>query len=105
MAGYLPQGRGNKTTNRTGSNVSRKLKAAGFNISPAARKYRYEGIFVSAQGDHVSVMVDLGRADRNLALGNQIAEFLVMLDCCASPVNVHRTEGLDSVRVSFTHAA
>lgn len=103
MAGYLPQGRGNKTTNRIGSNISRKLKAAGFNISPAARKYRHGGIYVSAQGDRVSVLVDLGRADRNTALGNQIAEFLVMLDCCGGPVDVRRTEGLDSVRVSFTY--
>lgn len=40
--------------------VSRRLRAAGFNISPSTRKHRYDGIFVSGQGGHASVLLDLG---------------------------------------------
>lgn len=76
MAGTLPQNRGNKTANRVGSTVSRYLKAAGWNISPAARRHRYNGIFVSAQADHVSIVVDLGDAVRNRAVADEMARQL-----------------------------
>jgi hypothetical protein len=65
MSGYLPQNRGNKTVHRTGSTVSRRLRAAGFNISPSARKHLYSGMFVSAAEDYASVLFDLGDEMRN----------------------------------------
>lgn len=103
MAGYLPQNRGNRSPKRTGAIVSRKLKAAGFNISPAARKYKYEGIFVSAQGDYVSILVDLGDRDRNLVAANEIAAAVCTMKINDNPVNTRRTEGLDSMRVTFDY--
>lgn len=60
MAGITPQNRGNKTTSRLGAVISRKLKKEGWNISPAARRHKADGIFVRATGDYVSVLVDLG---------------------------------------------
>lgn len=59
MAGYRPQNRGNKSASRVGPGVTRRLKAAGINVSPAAAKYSREGIFVSARGFWVSVYIDL----------------------------------------------
>lgn len=72
MAGITPQNRGNKSATRTGATVSRKLRAMGWNISPAARKYKAEGIFVSAQGDYVSILVDLGNAAKNREIAAQL---------------------------------
>lgn len=46
--------------------VSRKLRQADWNISPSARKNRHEGIFVSARGDEISVLVDLGVLEHNI---------------------------------------
>jgi len=75
MSGYRPANRGNRTpsTVRHGQRVSRKLIAMGWKISPAARKHRYDGVFVSAAGDFVSVMVDLGLRDRNARTAEAIA--------------------------------
>ncbi len=49
-----------------------RLRKLGWNISAAARKHRYDGIFVSAAGDYVSVYVDLGNADENAAAAEGI---------------------------------
>lgn len=65
MAGYRPQNNGNRSPLRTGSTVSRRLRAAGFNVSPAARKHRHPGLFVSAMGDTISVLVDTDLDDHN----------------------------------------
>lgn len=65
MAGALPRNGGNKTANRVGSAVSRRLRAAGWNISPSARKYKADGMFVSAAGDNVTVLLDFGLASKN----------------------------------------
>src|SRR5215470_1232186 len=45
--------------------VSRRLRVADVNVSPSARRYRHEGIFVRAVGDMVSVLIDLGSDRRN----------------------------------------
>lgn len=76
MSSSLMQNRGNKTTARLGAAVSRKLRTAGWNISPNARKYNYDGIFVSAQGTSISVMVDLGVLAKNIETAAQIAATL-----------------------------
>lgn len=60
MPGYRPQNRGNKSALRVGSVVSRRLRRAGINVSPAASRYKREGIFVAAQGLTASVFVDFG---------------------------------------------
>lgn len=65
MAGARPANNGNRSTNRVGATVSRRLRAEGWNISPSARKYRYSGIFVTGHGDSVSVLLDLGLAAKN----------------------------------------
>lgn len=72
MAGYLPRNRGNRSTDRTGAVVSRRLRAAGFNISPAARKHKANGIFVSGYKGGATVLVDLGRTGANRATATDI---------------------------------
>lgn len=59
MAGALPRNGGNKSANRVGPVVSRRLRAAGFNISPSVVRNVRDGITVAARGDSVSVLVDL----------------------------------------------
>lgn len=56
---------GNKTPNRTGPVVSRRLRAAGFNISPSAARNVRDGITVAARGDMISVLIDLPGANRS----------------------------------------
>jgi len=60
MSGYRPQNSGNRSAQRLGPTISRRLRAAGWNVSPAARKHKADGIYVSAMGDFISVLVDLG---------------------------------------------
>lgn len=60
MSGYRPQNQGNRSALRVGPKVSQRLKAAGVNVSPAARRYGHEGIFVAARGFSISVLVDFG---------------------------------------------
>lgn len=64
MAGYQPKNRGNRSTNRVGATVSRRLRAADWNISPSARKYKADGMFVTGHGDSVTVLMDFGVATR-----------------------------------------
>lgn len=72
MSGYRPANNGNRTANRIGATVSRKLRQAGFNVSPSARKHRYNGMFVSAMGDLVSVYLDFGIESKNQRVGRQL---------------------------------
>jgi hypothetical protein len=65
MAGYLPQNRGNRSPNRTGPAVSRRLRAAGWNISPAANRHVRDGVYVKAMGDLISILIDTGHDARN----------------------------------------
>ncbi|MFE6000396.1 hypothetical protein ACFQ6C_26605 [Streptomyces sp. NPDC056454] len=60
MAGYRPRNRGNRAGFRPGPIVARRLRAADVNVSSAARKHTHDGIFVSAQHNHVSVHLVLG---------------------------------------------
>lgn len=89
MAGYLPQNRGNKSASRPGPLVSRKLRAAGWNVSPSARRHDFDGIFVSAQGDSVSVWVRLGSPERNASVALSIE---LELSVWGQVGNVHRTQ-------------
>lgn len=102
MAGYQPQNRGNKSASRIGPTVSRKLRTAGWNISPSARKYKNDGVFVSAQGDHVSVLVDLGLDARNLRVGQSIADEVTTWDAAAD-IEVKQVDETGSVFVWFTY--
>lgn len=102
MASSLMQNRGNKSSNRIGSTVSRKLRAAGWNISPAGRKYRYDGIYVSAQGDSVNVMVDLGLASKNLRVAEGISAELLSLGIAAD-IRVSDGTELDTRFIRFTY--
>jgi hypothetical protein len=73
MAGLLPQNRGNRSTNRVGSTVSRRLRAAGWNISPSARKYRADGMFVTGHGDSATVLLDFGLDAKNARVAEAVA--------------------------------
>lgn len=72
MAGALPRNRGNRSTNRVGSTVSRRLRAAGWNVSPSARKFKYDGMFVTGHGDSVSVLMDFGLDAKNLRVAKAV---------------------------------
>lgn len=73
MAGALPQNRGNRSTNRTGTTVSRRLRAAGWNVSPSARKYKADGMFVTGFEDSATVLLDFGVASKNMRLADEVA--------------------------------
>lgn len=47
------------------STISRRLRAASWDISPSARKHRHPGVFVTGAGSHASVLVDTGVGVRN----------------------------------------
>lgn len=76
MAGYLPQNRGNKSTSRPGPAVSRRLRRMGWNISPSARRHDFDGIFVVAQGDRVTIQISSGDMARNVDSGADLAQDL-----------------------------
>lgn len=103
MPGYRPANRGNRTpsTARVGQRVSRKLKAAGWKVSPAARKNRYDGMFVSAMGDFVSVLFDLGSPTDNKMCGESLAEQMRTWPQ-ASGVEVKPVGETDAIFVNFT---
>lgn len=72
MAGSLPRNRGNRSTARVGSAVSRKLRTAGFNVSPSARRHRYNGLFVSGKDRMATILVDLGVPAKNERTAHEI---------------------------------
>ena len=55
-----------------GTTVSRRLRKAGFNISPAAARHKRDGVFVKAMGDRISVLIDLGNGVENHAVATSI---------------------------------
>lgn len=65
MAGSLPQNRGNRSTNRIGATVSRRLRAAGHNIISPDRRHIVQCTTVQAAGGEVSVLVDYGILGKN----------------------------------------
>lgn len=73
MAGYRPKNRGNRSTNRVGATVSRRLRAADWNVSPSARKYKADGMFVTGHGDSVTVLMDFGVAAKNQRVAEGVA--------------------------------
>lgn len=73
MAGALPRNRGNRSANRVGATVSRRLRAADWNVSPSAHKYKRDGMFVTGRGDRVTVLLDFGIESKNLRLAEGVA--------------------------------
>lgn len=73
MAGARPRNRGNRSTNRVGATVSRRLRAADWNVSPSARKYKADGMFVTGHGDSVTVLMDFGVAAKNQRVAEGVA--------------------------------
>jgi hypothetical protein len=102
MAGKRPQNSGNRSSLRLGPVVSRRLKAAGFNISPAARRYKAQGIFVRAAERRISVTVDTGANAATVA-----AEIAAEVASWGFPAEVasqtHEGESWSTVR--FTYSA
>ena len=101
MAGALPRNRGNRSSNRTGSTVSRRLRAAGWTISAPARKHRYPGVFVSTAGDQVAVYVDTDLEVRNDRLAADLVAELAAWPQ-VSAVEVVPVSDARSVRLTYT---
>jgi len=91
MAGALPRNRGNRSTNRVGATVSRRLRAAGWNVSPSARKYKADGMFVTGHGDSATVLMDFGLDAKNARVADEVAA-LVRTWTQASNVSVDPLE-------------
>lgn len=94
MAGYITKG-GNRNSTRKGATVSRRLKAAGFNISPAARRGNYDGLFVRQLVESVTVHVDLGAQDSNESAANALLKTV----SCWPEVAGLRTDTMDSGQI------
>ena len=103
MAGALPRNRGNRSANRIGATVSRRLRAANWNISPAGRRYKEPGMFVSAQECDVSVLVDFELASKNLRVAAQIVDTVNGWDQVTGQVWTTQVSG-GSVIIHFTYA-
>lgn len=104
MSGYRPQNRGNKTTARTGPVVTRRLKAAGINVSPAANKYNREGVYVSARGQHVSVFIDLPGEDNVTAVADEVVKAVTSWGIPADRrLTRHDIDGGHTATVTFTY--
>lgn len=73
MSGVVPANRGNRSPNRTGALVSRKLRRAGWNIAPASLRHRRDVTTVAAMGDYVSVLADTGLISRNRRIADGIS--------------------------------
>lgn len=93
MTGILPRNRGNRSANRVGATVSRRLRAADWNVSPSARKHKADGIFVSGRGTSVSVLVDLGDEARNFKVAQGIAATVVVWPQVADFASVDPLDG------------
>lgn len=76
MSGYRPHP-GNRSTPRFGVSISRRLRAAGYNIMPSARKHKAPGVTVSqAGGDFASVLIDIDGAARRARLADEMTELI-----------------------------
>lgn len=72
MAGSLPRNRGNRSANRVGTTVSRRLRAAGHNVVSGAARLHC-GLTVSGADGVATVSVDYGiRAKNDRVLGELI---------------------------------
>lgn len=105
MSGYRPQNRGNKSGLRIGPVVARRLRQAGINISPAAAKYHREGVFVSARGLHISVLVDLGDPQRARESAEDVVRVVTSWGLEPSAQESTHDDGGVTITVSFTHPA
>lgn len=77
MSGYQPANRGNRSSNRIGATVSRRLRAAGFNVVSPDRRHVTRCMTVQATDDRVSVLVDYGLTAKNNRIAAEVAETLV----------------------------
>lgn len=103
MAGYLPRNHGNRSGNRIGSTVSRRLGAAEWNISPSGNKFQRPGIYVSAAGDLVSILVDLDNHHENrVAAAGILAEVWGWEQVSDAEGICHNEDGSWSVRFTYT---
>jgi hypothetical protein len=76
MSGARPAP-GNRSSARFGANLSRRLRAAGYNIMPSARKHKADGVTVSGAGnDFASVLIDIRGAARRTALADEMTELI-----------------------------
>ncbi|PPS89576.1 hypothetical protein [Streptomyces sp. MH60] len=105
MSGYRPQNRGNKKELRLGPGVTRRLKAAGVNVSPNAAKHTRYGIFVSARGEYISVYVDLGGEDAVREAAQEIARIVTSWGLAPEISEMTHKDGILTAHVRFRHPA
>ncbi len=100
-----PRNNGNRSTNRVGATVSRRLRAANWNISPAARKYKASGMFVTGFPDgSVTVLVDLGLDAKNVRVADQVAAELRTWDQVTGVAVSPSETGAVFVRLNYSVA-
>lgn len=103
MSGVVPANRGNRSPNRTGSMVSRKLRRAGWNIAPAAMRHKRDVTTVAAMGDYVSVLADTGLSGRNRRIADGISAEVSSWPQASDVETVDTESG--AVFVRFTYQA
>ena len=103
MSSNLSKNTGNQTQARAGAAVSRKLRAMGWNISPAGRKYRYDGIYVSAGASLVTVLIDLGIAAKNQRVCQTLAEELAGQGWATGMSTTYPTEATGAAFIHFEY--
>lgn len=80
MAGISPKNRGNRSADRTGQIVSRRLRKAGYNISPSDRRNKADGTFVRGAHGFVSILIDMGGDGSNQLVQDDLCEYLRGVD-------------------------
>lgn len=104
MAGFRPANNGNRSTNRVGATVSRRLRAADWNVSPSARKHMHHGMFVTGMGDYVSVMMDFGIDAKNERVAAGVLQ-TVSTWAQVSGAEITSDDGVFWVRFSYGRTA
>lgn len=103
MSGHRPANGGNRSTLRVGPKVSHRLRAAGINVSPAARKHGHEGVFVSARGLDISVLVDLVLPDKVRGVAEEVARVVTTWGLKPDIVEKIHDDGTLTAWVRFTY--
>lgn len=80
MPGYVPQNRGNKSTNRVGATVSRRLRKAGFNVIAKDNRRVNQCLTVSGKTGTATISVDYGIPSKNDRVAGELIDELLTWD-------------------------
>ncbi len=95
MAGFLRHS-GNKSTDRTASHISAKLRREGYNIRSPRDFGRKEGIFVRGRKEFVSVTFEYDHIPDYLRKAGR--EIVALLKLWGWEVTTSESEGLISIK-------